>query len=123
MGALRVLRIFSPFCAFFRLRKEGIRKDWARRGVRPFDCAPLDRARGRPFGLAQGKQGKRGGGCWPIRKNSTLGQKTGRGGAHGGAIQSGVAESCLIRFSTQLSLTSYLAQVVNRQCAPQGKVS
>ena len=56
------------FARFFHLRKEGIRKDWPRRGVRPFDCAPLDRARGRPFGLAQGKQGKRGGGCWPIRR-------------------------------------------------------
>ncbi len=46
-------------------------------------------------------------------------EQAGKGGARGRAIQSGVAESCLIRFSTQLSLTSYLAQVVNRRCAPK----
>ena len=48
------------FARFFRLRKEGIRTDCPRRGVRSFDCAPFERARGSSFGLAQGKQGKRG---------------------------------------------------------------
>ena len=38
----------------------------------------------------------------------------------GGAMQSGVAESFRIRFGTQLSRTDHLAQVVNRQCVPQG---
>jgi len=55
-------------------------------------------------------------------KNSTVAYKAGKGGALRCTIQSGVAESCLIRFSTQPSLTNYLAQVVNGQCAPKGKL-
>jgi|SRR5713226_5048165 len=52
----------------------------------------------------------------------TLARKAGKGGAPGCTIQSGVAESCLIRFSTQLSPTNYLAQVVNRRCAAKEMV-
>lgn len=54
-------------------------------------------------------------------KNSTLAYVVaGKGGARGGATQSGVAESCLNRFGTQLSLTNYLAHVVSRECVPKG---